>query len=377
MRAWQYSNTKGGLEKSLHLNPSAPVPKPKSHQHLVQILATALNPVDYKPAEIPYVGRLLVPNPATPGIDFVGRVVIAATTIPAGGNSSSSSSSSSLQNARPGQIIFGGCGNSVIAGGSLAEYALVDAKNAIVLSLPPSDDDGLDSSTSSLILDAATLAVAGLTAYQSIVPRVKSGDRIFINGGSGGTGTFGIQFAKAVGCHVTTTCSTPNVELCKSLGADVVIDYKKEKSVIDALKASGHKFNHAVDNVSKDKSLYWRSHEFLQQQQQPQRPPAAYILVGGEPAFSFFGDLLKRKTLPVFLGGIKAKVEGFWPSSNPDDLEQIINWIREGKVKVVRDRVFAFEEVPAAFERLKTGRARGKILVDVVGGLASLGHVDN
>lgn len=329
MRVWQYSSTKGGLEKNLHLNSSAPLPKPKPNQHLVQVLATALNPVDYKPVETPYLGRLLVFRTLTPCIDFVGCVVTAAT-------------GSTL---KPGQLIFGGCGTSPFAGGALAEFALVEKENAVAL------PDGVDP------IDAGMLAVAGLTAYQSIVPRVKKGDRIFINGGSGGTGSFGIQFAKAVGCHVTTTCSTTNVELCKSLGADEVVDYTKQ-SLIEALKASGHKFDHAVDNVSKDKDLYWRSQEYLQ-------PGAAYILVGGESSLAFVADLIKRKTLPVFLGGIKGKVEGFWPTAQPEDLEQITQWIKEGKVRTLIDQKFGFEEAPRAFEKLKTGRAKGKIVIDV------------
>jgi NADPH:quinone reductase-like Zn-dependent oxidoreductase len=75
------------------------------------------------------------------------------------------------------------------------------------------------------------------------VPHVKQGDRIFINGGSGGCGVFGIQFAKAAGCYVVTSCSTPNTELCRSLGADEVVDYKKT-SVLEALDASQVKFDH-------------------------------------------------------------------------------------------------------------------------------------
>lgn len=334
MRAWQYSSTKGGLEKALQLNPSAPLPKPKPGQHLVQVLAVALNPADYKAAEsidaIPVFRNLILSKPATPGIDIVGRLVKAAT-------------GSALT---PGQLVFGCCGGTLPVGaGALAEFALAEEKNIVAL------PEGVEP------IDASTIAIAGLTAYQSIVPRVKKGDRIFINGGSGGVGCFGIQFAKAVGCHVTTSCSTPNVELCKSLGADEVIDYKAQ-NVLDALKSAGHKFDHAVDNVAKDKDLFWRSYEYLQ-------PTAAYVLVGGEPSLAWFGDLLKRKTLPGFLGGIKGKVEGFLPDRKPEDLEQIARWIGEKKVRAVIDQKFGFEEAPRAFEKLKTGRARGKIVVEV------------
>ena len=328
-RIWQYSSTKGGLEKNLKINPSAPLPKPKPNQHLVQVIATALNPVDYKPVEIPIVGRFLVPKPATPGIDFAGCIVTPAT-------------GSSL---KPGQLVFGMAGTSPFAAGALSEFALTEQKGTVAL------PDGIDP------VDAATVGVAGLTAYQSLVSQVKKGDRVFINGGSGGTGVFGIQIAKAVGCHVTTTCSTTNVELCKSLGADEVVDYKKQ-SVVEALKANEHKFDHVVDNVGADPKLYWRCHEYT-------TPGAVYVMVGGTPSFSFLVDSLKRKLWPGFLGGGKRKLMSFFAEPKNDELEQIGRWMKEGKVKAIVDQKFPFEQAPKAFEKLRTGRAKGKIVIDV------------
>lgn len=329
IKAWQYTTTKGGIEKNLKLNPSAPLPKPKPNQHLIQIIAIALNPIDYKPSEIPGVVQVAISKPATPGLDYAGHIV----TLAAGSD------------LKVGQLVFGVAGTLPIAGGALSEYAIVKYENAVAI------PEGVDP------IDAATVGVAGLTAYQSIVPRVKAGDKIFINGGSGGTGAFGIQFAKAAGCQVTTTCSTANVELVKSLGADRVIDYKKE-GVLEALKASEHKFDHAVDNVGSDDQLIWHSHEFL-------RPGGALVVVGGEPSFKAISQGLKRKLWPTFLGGMKGKVEGFWPQQKPEDLRQIGELMKERKVKAVIDQRFPFEQAPQAFERLKTGRARGKIVIDV------------
>lgn len=329
MRAWQYSTTKGGLEKNLQINASATVPKPKSEQHLVKIIATALNPVDYKPAEVALVSRLAISKPATPGIDFVGTVVT-----PAPGS-----------HLKAGQLLFGMAGSSPIAGGSLAEFNICKVKNAIAL------PDGVDP------IDAASVGTAGVTAYQSIVPRIREGDKVFINGGSGGTGIWGIQIAKAKGCHVTTSCSTKNVELCKNLGADRVLDYKKE-SVLEALKGSGHKFDHAVDNVGSDKQLIWNCHQFMQ-------PGAAYVMVGGAPTLGDLADNIKRKVLPGFLGGLKGKVEGFWPVPKPEDLQQIGEWMQSGRIRTVIDQRFPFDQAPQAFEKLKTGRAVGKIVIDV------------
>lgn len=329
MRAWQYSSTKNGIEKNLAINPKATLPKLKPDQHLIKVIATALNPIDYKPAEIPGVGYFAITKPATPGIDFAGTIAQAAP-------------GSAL---KTGQLVFGMAGNSPLAGGALAEFCVSGTKTTVAL------PDGVDP------VDAATLGVASLTAYQSIVPHVKEGHRIFINGGSGGTGVYGIQIAKKQGCHVTTTCSTANVDLCKDLGADVVVDYKKQ-GVLEALKSAEHKFDHAVDNVGQDKELLWHCHEFMQS-------GALYVMVAGNPSIAALADGFKRKVLPSFLGGMKGKVEGFWPKPNVEDIQQIGNWMSTGTVKAVIDQRFSFDQAPQAFERLKTGRAKGKIVINV------------
>jgi NADPH:quinone reductase-like Zn-dependent oxidoreductase len=328
-KAWQYSSTTGGIEKNLKLNPSAPTPTPTQNQHLVQVIATALNPIDYKPGSIPIIGRLIRPRIATPCSDIAGRLVTPAT-------------GSSL---KPGQLVFGAAGKNPIAGGALAEYAFCQRDHLIAI------PEGVKPT------DAASVPVAGLTAYQSIAARVKEGDRIFINGGSGGTGVFGIQVAKAAGCHVTTSCSTPNVELCKSLGADEVIDYR-EQNLIETLASKEFKFDHVVDNVGVDGKLYWACHRFT-------KPEAEYVMVGGSISWAFAVNLLKIKLLPRFLGGGQRKYTGFFTKASTHDLEQVAKWITEGKVRPVIDHEFTFEEAPAAFERLRTGRARGKIVIAV------------
>ncbi|EXJ61907.1 hypothetical protein A1O7_02338 [Cladophialophora yegresii CBS 114405] len=329
MRAWQYTSTHGGLEKNLNLNQSAAIPWPKHDQHLVQVLAVALNPIDYKPAELRLLSRLAIPKPATPGLDFVGYLVT-----PAAGSS-----------LKPGQLVHGVTGTVPMAGGGLAEYAVSKREQAVAV------PKGIDRT------DAATLGVAGLTAYQTIVPYVKAGDKIFINGGSGGTGIFGIQIAKALGCSVTTSCSTVNVELCKTLGADSVIDYKKQ-GVLEALKASGHKFDHVVDNVGMDFELYWKCHEYT-------RPGAVFMNVAGHITLSYFWDSFLRRVWPAFLGGGQRKSQGFFAQAKPEQLAQITAWMKEGKVRAIIDSKFPFEQTPQAIAKLKTSRAKGKIVVEV------------
>ena len=184
---------------------------------------------------------------------------------------------------------------------------------------------------------------------------MKAGSRVFLNGGSGGVGCFGIQIAKIAGCHVTTCCSTANVELCKSLGADEVIDYKKE-SVLEALKKM-QPFDHVVDNVCSDHNLYWKAHEYS-------KPEAIFLEVAGAPTLSYMAFSTKAKFWPSFLGGGKRKFQTIFAATKTEQLQEIGDWMAEGKVKAVIDSKFPFEQAPEAVKRMKTGRAKGKIVVE-------------
>jgi alkaline phosphatase D len=219
MRAWQYSRTSGGFEKHLRMNSSAPVPMPSENEALIQVHAMPLNPVDYKVTEGPtplrFFGSVL-----TPGCDFCGKIVRIGKYV---------------KSLEIDDLLFGAKIGSP-ADGTLAQYVAVPEH--MLVRLPK----GVQVDT------AASIGIAGLTEYQAIVPHVKKSDKVFINGGSGGTGVFGIQIAKAIDCHVTTTCSATNIKLCKQLGADEVIDYTSV-NIIDVLKNKGKIFDHVVDNI--------------------------------------------------------------------------------------------------------------------------------
>jgi len=182
MRAWQWSVCSNTLEQAIQLNESVPIPTANRPlalgESLIQVHAVALNPVDYKLAELPVVGRMAIPKPATPGLDFVGRVVEVGTDC----------------NVKAGQLVFGKL-EPKQRFGTLGEYII--GSKAGTVPVP----DGIT------IEQAATLGVCGLVTYQCLAPNVRAGDSVLINGGSGGTGCFAIQIAKALGCHVTTTCS--------------------------------------------------------------------------------------------------------------------------------------------------------------------------
>jgi NADPH:quinone reductase-like Zn-dependent oxidoreductase len=186
MKAWQWSHCSDTLENSIVLNNSVPLPTGKRSlapgESLVQVHVAALNPVDYKIAELPIVGRMAIPKPATPGLDFSGRVVEVGSDC----------------NVKVGQMVFGKL-EPKQQFGTLGEYII--SSKAGTAPIP----DGVS------VEDAATIGVCGLVTYQCLAPNVKAGDHVFVNGGSGGTGTFAVQIAKSLGCHVTTTCSGKKV----------------------------------------------------------------------------------------------------------------------------------------------------------------------
>lgn len=328
MKAWLYSSTAGGLEKNLTLNPAARTPAAslRPNQVLVQVISASINPADYKVPEMGPVSKALITTPASPGMDFAGRVV---TTGP------------QVSGFEAGQLVYGTIG---MPGqfGTLGEYIVVGTGNVVAL------PEGVDPD------HAATVGVAAQTAYQSLVSYVTAGDKVFVNGGSGGCGIFAIQMAKVLGCHVTTTCSTRNVQLCKDLGADEVIDYTGEDDVIDILKNEGLVYDHVVDHVGIPSNLYSESNSFL-------KPGKAFVQVGATSMLTFASRLVR----PGFLGGGKRKYVILMLKNNRDDLAQIGEWMHQDKVRAEIDSTYEFEDVVKAFEKLRTERSRGKIIIHV------------
>ena len=277
----------------------------------------------------------MIKKPSSPGLDYSGRVV----------SSGPNSKNISAEDLKPGQLVFGKLA-SPTQFGTLAEYTVVPRSGCVPLTQGVSLDD------------AACIGTAALTAYQCIVPNIKSGDRVFINGGSGGVGSFGIQIAKVKGCYVATTCSGVNVELCKSLGADQVIDYKT-KDVVAELKKM-RKFDLVVDNVGTPSEMYWQAHDFTNE-------GTKYVQVGVGPHLGEIYNVLARMMWPALLGGGKRSFQALGVANKYDQFEEIGAWIAQGKVKALIDEMYGMEDKGPirAFERLKTGRAKGKVVVRV------------
>ncbi|KAG8533943.1 uncharacterized protein KY384_001684 [Bacidia gigantensis] len=221
MRAYQFTTTSPTLERNLTLNPRAPLPPTATSLApstvLVKVLAASLNAFDFKLPELRYLGRLAVGRPSVPCMDFAGRVVALG-------------KETGLE---VGDLVYGRL-DGPTKFGTLAEYTVVPRAGCAKLPEGVSVVDG---------------AAAGSVSYCAEIGGIGGGvgKKIFINGGSGGTGTFGIQIAKAMGCEVVTSCSTGNVGLCESLGADVVVDYKTQDVLAEVKRISG--FDLVVDFV--------------------------------------------------------------------------------------------------------------------------------
>ena len=350
MRAWQYKSAKTGLENSISLQAAAPLPadpaKLPANTTLIKIFAASLNPVDYKLPEVPVVSSVAIKTPAVPAQDFAG--IVAATTVPT---------------LKVGQRVFGRA-NPPVQHGMCAEYTTLTGE-ANLGALP----DSLDYE------QGATIGTAGLTAWQSIVPPLDGitgklhgegvrGTRIFINGGSGGTGTFGLQIAKALGAEkITASCSSANAELCKGLGADEVIDYRSTdiahaltEEVSGDLQAKGYDL--IVDNVGTPNNLLKASEKFL-------KPSGRFVQVGASVSLGAAASILDRAVRPSFLGGAKRKWEFVNMKPDRGTNEQLASLVAQGKIKGVVDEKFAFDKVPEAYAKLKTGRVKGKLIVNV------------
>jgi NADPH:quinone reductase-like Zn-dependent oxidoreductase len=314
-------------------------PVPGDDQVLVRVRAAALNPLDWHYLEgTPYIARPLAfgffaPKETRLGVDYAG-------TIEAVGKS--------VTRFQPGDDVFGG------GAGTLAEYVCVRAEGAVV-----------EKPASLTFEQAAAVPIAALTALQSLRDRaqVRAGQKVLINGASGGVGTFAVQVAKSFGADVTGVCSTRNVELVLSLGADRVFDYTKED-----FTRGDQRYDVILDNVGNRSLLACR---------RVLEPGGHYVLIGGGGVFEarWLGPLPKIVRLLVLSPFVSQDMRMFLANMNRDDLALLGDMMRTGKVTPVIDRRYGLSEVAEAFRYLEQGHARGKVIVtmDGAGGPAATG----
>ncbi|MBD0339289.1 MAG: NAD(P)-dependent alcohol dehydrogenase [Thermoleophilia bacterium] len=294
------------------------------NQALVRVHASSVNPAEWyrvmAPAFTRMVGKVIArgqPEPAGIGADLAGRIEAVGTEV---------------TEFQPGDEVFG------MSGASWAEYA--PARQVRLVRKPANVS----------FEAAAAVPVAGLTALQALRDhgRVRAGQKILINGASGGVGTFAVQLAKWLEADVTAVCSASKVELVGSLGADRVVDYTRED-----FTRLGIRHDVMIDVAG--------SRPF-RQFARVLAPNATVVLTGGSmntglgPLPHFAGarlsGLFRKQTVASFL----AKIE-------QADLALMAELLESGRVKPVVERTYPLAEVPAALRHLGEGHARGKLVI--------------
>ncbi|HET7755727.1 MAG TPA: NAD(P)-dependent alcohol dehydrogenase [Steroidobacteraceae bacterium] len=301
-------------------------PVPGDNEILVRVHAASVNPLDWHYMEgTPYVLRLEAglgkPDNPRLGVDFAG-------TVEAVGRS--------VTRFKPGDEVFGG------KRGAFAEYVLVPADRAIALK-PHNVTFG----------QAAAVPIAGITALQALRDKghVQAGQKVLINGASGGVGTFAVQIAKALGAEVTGVCSTRNVDLVHSIGADHVIDYTRE----DVTTGADH-YDVIVDNVSTHSLLGYR--RIL-------RPNGIYVMIGSATTGNWLGFLVKPVEGMVLSWFVSQKFGMMLAELDHQDLAELGTLMESGKLMPVIDRQYPLRDAPAALRYVEQGHARGKVVLTV------------
>jgi NADPH:quinone reductase-like Zn-dependent oxidoreductase len=292
-------------------------PVPKENEMLIKVSAVSANAYDWRhlradPFFIRFMGAgLLKPKHTILGTDIAGTVEAVG---------------SSVKQFKAGDEVFGEAGY-----GGFAEYVCV-RENRLVLKPPRVRFE-----------EAAAVPMAGLTALQGLRDKghIQAGQKVLINGASGGVGTFAVQIAKSFGAEVTGVCSTSKMDLVRSIGADRVIDYTQE----DVTKRQEH-YDLIFDIAA------YRS---ITEYKRILSPGGIYVLAGGSMA---------RILQLMFLSRVGLKNMGIMVASvNQEDLLFLGELLNAGKIKSVVDKRYPLSEAAAALRYLEEGHARGKVVI--------------
>jgi NADPH:quinone reductase-like Zn-dependent oxidoreductase len=304
-------------------------PVPTDDQVLVRVRAASVNPYDWHYVEgSPKLFRLMAfglrkPKDTRLGVDFAGVVEAVG---------------KNVTNFKPGDEVFGG------KGGAFAEYVTPKADRAIAIKAANVSFE-----------EAAAVNIAGLTALQAVRDKgkVQPGQKVLINGASGGVGTYAVQIAKIFGAEVTGVCSTRNVDLVKSLGADRVIDYTKE----DYAK-SDQKYDVILDNVA---------NHSLSENRKLLPANGKYVMIGGGSANQqgWIGSLGKPLTALVMKPFVSQQMGMMMAEMKQSDLQYFAEQMQNGKLKSVIDRTYKLSEIQQAIAYVEEGHARGKVIITV------------
>jgi NADPH:quinone reductase-like Zn-dependent oxidoreductase len=294
-------------------------PAPKDSEVLVRVHAASINKADLYLLRHPFFvrligGRLLTPIRKTPGTDVAGRVEAVGREV---------------KQFKPDDEVFGS------ALGSFAEFACAREDRLV---LKPSNVT---------FEEAAAVPVAATTALQGLRDKgkIQAGQKVLINGASGGVGTFLVQIAKSFGAEVTAVCSTSKLEMVRSIGADHVIDYTQE----DFTK-SRQRYDLIVAANGYHSILNYR-HALTSK--------GVYVGTGGSMGQIFQGLLLA----PLISMVGKKKMRAFMAKLNQKDLDQLRELLEAGKMKPVLDERYPLNRASDAFRYFEEGHAKGKVVI--------------
>lgn len=303
-------------------------PVPQDNQLLIRVHAAAINPLDWHYMRgSPYFMRLGTglrkPKETRLGVDYAGTVEAVG---------------KGVTRFKPGDEVFGG------RTGALAEYITAREDRAVVLK------------PASLTFEqAAAVPVAALTALQGLRDsgRIQPGQSVLINGASGGVGTFAVQIAKSLGARVTGVCSTRNLELVRSLGADHVIDYTQQD------------FTQGEDRY--DMILDLVGNRSLRENRRVLKPQGTYVLIGGGGPNDgrWLGPVPKVIAALVLSPFVDQELGMMVSELNQQDLTYLGGLMQDGRVTAVIDRRYPLGEAAEAIRYLETGRARGKVVINI------------
>jgi NADPH:quinone reductase-like Zn-dependent oxidoreductase len=301
-------------------------PVPNDEQVLIKVRAASVNPYDWhfmrgEPFIMRLGNGLRKPKNMRIGVDFSGVVEAVG---------------KNVTQFKPGDAVFGG------RNGAFAEYVVMLEKNLM------SKPENLS------FEQAGAVQIAGLTALQGLrdAGKLQAGQKVLINGASGGVGTFAVQIAKTLGAHVTGVCSTRNVELVRSLGADQVIDYTKEDFTNGA-----ERYDLILDMVGNKGLLECR---------RALKPDGRYIMIGGPKGrwVAPMDTIVRAFLLKPF---IKQEMSFMISEVKRDDLLLLCDLMQSGKVTPVIDKTYPLNQTSEAVAYVETGRARGKVVITVDG----------
>ena len=323
-----------GKNRALRLD-TVPSPVAGPNDVLVKVHAAAINLLDSKVRDGEF--KLLLPYkpPFIAGHDVAGTVLEVGTNV---------------RGFKPGDEVYARPRDGRV--GTFAETIAIDQAD---LALKP-QNISMD--------EAASIPLVALTAWQALVDvaDLHKGQKVLIHAGSGGVGTIAIQLAKHLGATVATTTSTANVDLVKSLGADVVIDYKKQD--FEKVLSGYDLVINSLDSETLKKSV------------QVLKPGGKLISISGPPDPAFAEDQgmnpVLRLVMRALSSGIRRRVKAkrasysfVFMKADGGELGQITELIEAGIIRPVVDRVFPFESTNEAMAYVETGRAKGKVVVAI------------